>query len=238
MKSIAAIDILDNQVVRLVKGKLENKTVYDNDPIEVAKKWESQGVDGLHLVDLNAALNVGKNNADIILKILDSVSIPIQVAGGIRSLNNINKLLDKNKSIKVVIGTVAFKEPDIINKITKKKLGRIIISVDHNKEDVMISGWKEFSGMKLLDAIKVYNDLGINEFLITNIDKDGTLEGPDIETLVKINKNFKDIKIIASGGVSNIVDIIKLRNTNCYAVILGKALYDKKLEIYQVQKVI
>ncbi len=238
MKSIAAIDILDNQVVRLVKGKLENKTVYDNDPIEVAKKWESQGVDGLHLVDLNAALNVGKNNADIILKILDSVSIPIQVAGGIRSLNNINKLLDKNKSIKVVIGTVAFKEPDIIKKITKKKLGRIIISVDHNKEDVMISGWKEFSGMKLLDAIKVYNDLGINEFLITNIDKDGTLDGPDIETLVKINKNFKDIKIIASGGVSNIVDIIKLRNTNCYAVILGKALYDKKLEIYQVQKVI
>jgi len=238
MKSIAAIDLIDNQVVRLVNGKLENKTIYSNDPIETAKKWESEGADGLHIVDLDAALNTGKNNTELILKIVDLVNIPIQIAGGIRTINTINKLLEKNTSLKVVLGTMAFKEPETIKKITKKKLSRIIIAVDHNNENIMISGWKEFSGMKLFDAIKLYQELGINNFLLTNINKDGTLEGPDIDTIVKINSTFKDIKIISSGGVSDIIDIIKLRNTNCHAVILGKALYDNKLAIDQVQKVI
>ena len=238
MKSIAAIDLLDGQVVRLVNGKLENKTVYDDNPLEVAKKWELEGVDMLHVVDLNAALNTGKNNSEIILKIIDSVNIPVQVAGGIRTINSINRFLDIKKPIKVVIGTFAFKQPEIIQKISKKRLSRIIISVDHNKENVMISGWKEFSGIKLFDAIRFYKELGINEFLLTNIDKDGTLEGPDIETLIKINNTFKDIKIVSSGGVSNIIDILKLRNVNCYAVILGKALYDEKLKIKHVQELI
>jgi phosphoribosylformimino-5-aminoimidazole carboxamide ribotide isomerase len=238
MKSIAAIDLIDNQVVRLVKGKLENKTIYSNDPIETAKKWESEGVDGLHLVDLDASLNTGKNNTELILKIVDLVNIPVQIAGGIRTINTINKLLDRNTSIKVVLGTMAFKEPETIKKITKKKLSHIIIAIDHNNENIMISGWKEFSGMKLFEAIKLYQELGIDNFLLTNINKDGTLEGPDIDTIVKINNTFKDIKIISSGGVSDIIDIIKLRNTNCHAVILGKALYDKKIAIDQVQKVI
>jgi phosphoribosylformimino-5-aminoimidazole carboxamide ribotide isomerase len=102
----------------------------------------------------------------------------------------------------------------------------------------MISGWKEFSGMKLLDAIDVYHKLGINNFLLTNIDKDGTLEGADIDTLVKIKNIFKDVKVISSGGISNIIDIIRLRNTNCDAVILGKALYDNRISINQVKQVI
>jgi phosphoribosylformimino-5-aminoimidazole carboxamide ribotide isomerase len=238
MKSIAAIDLIDNQVVRLVKGKLENKTIYSNDPIETAKKWESEGIDGLHIVDLDLALNTGKNNTDLILKIVDLVNIPIQIAGGIRTINTINKLLEKNKSLNIVLGTMAFKEPETLKKITKKKLCRVIIAIDHNNENIMISGWKEYSGMKLFDAIKYYQNLGIDNFLLTNINKDGTLEGPDIDTLVRINNVFKDIKITSSGGISNIIDIIRLRNTNCHAVILGKALYDKQLTINQVQKVI
>ena len=238
MKSIAAIDLIDNQVVRLVKGKLENKTIYSNDPIETAKKWESEGIDGLHIVDLDLAINTGKNNTDVILKIVDLVNIPIQIAGGIRTINTINKLLEKNKSLNVVLGTMAFREPETLKKITKKKLCRVIIAIDHNNENIMISGWKEYSGMKLFDAIKYYQKLGIDNFLLTNINKDGTLEGPDIDTLVRINNVFKDIKITSSGGISNIIDIIRLRNTNCHAVILGKALYDKQLTINQVQKVI
>jgi phosphoribosylformimino-5-aminoimidazole carboxamide ribotide isomerase len=238
MKSIAAIDLIDNQVVRLVKGKLENKTIYSNDPIETAKKWESEGIDGLHIVDLDLAINTGKNNTDLILKIVDLVNIPIQIAGGIRTINTINKLLEKNKSLNIVLGTMAFKEPETLKKITKKKLCRVIIAIDHNNENIMISGWKEYSGMKLFDAIKYYQKLGIDNFLLTNINKDGTLEGPDIDTLVRINNVFKDIKITSSGGISNIIDIIRLRNTNCHAVILGKALYDKQLTINQVQKVI
>ena len=238
MKSIAAIDLIDNQVVRLVNGKLENKTVYSNDPIETAKKWESDGADRLHLVDLDAALNTGKNNTDVILKIIDAVNIPIQIAGGIRTINTVNNFLEKKEFINVVLGTMAFKEPETIKRITKKKLCRIIIAVDHHNENIMISGWKEFSGMKLFDAIKLYQEIGINNFLLTNISKDGTLDGPDVNTIVKINNIFKSINIISSGGISDITDIIRLRNTNCYAVILGKALYDKKLTINQVQKVI
>jgi phosphoribosylformimino-5-aminoimidazole carboxamide ribotide isomerase len=175
---------------------------------------------------------------DIILKIIDSVNIPIQVAGGLRTANAINKLLDKNEFLKIVIGTIAFKEPNILKKLTRKKISRVIISVDHDNENIMISGWKEFSGFKLLDGIKFYQDSGINTFLLTNINRDGTLEGPDIETLTKINKGFKDIKIISSGGISDIIDIIKLRNSKCYAVILGKALYDKKIDIGLIKKVI
>jgi phosphoribosylformimino-5-aminoimidazole carboxamide ribotide isomerase len=238
MKSIAAIDLINGQVVRLINGKLENKIIYSNDPLEIAKRWESDGVDSLHIVDLDLALDTGKNNTELILKIVDTVKIPIQIAGGIRSLNTINKLLEKNKLLKVVIGTMAFKNPEIIKKITKKRLGRIILAVDHNKENIMISGWKEFSGMKLFDAVELYQNMGINNFLLTNIDRDGTLEGPDVETIVRINKKFKDIKIISSGGISNILEILKLRNTKCHAVILGKALYDNKLSIHQVQKVI
>lgn len=238
MKSIAAIDLIDNQVVRLVNGKLENKTVYSNDPIETAVKWESEGADRLHLVDLDAALNTGKSNTDLILKIIDAVNIPIQIAGGIRTMNTVNKFLEKKEFVNVVLGTMAFKEPETIKKITKKKLSRIIIAVDHYDENIMISGWKEFSGMKLFDAIKLYQEIGINNFLLTNISKDGTLDGPDVNTIVKINNIFKSINIISSGGISDITDIIRLRNTNCYAVILGKALYDKKLTINQVQKVI
>jgi phosphoribosylformimino-5-aminoimidazole carboxamide ribotide isomerase len=238
MKSIAAIDLIDNQVVRLVNGKLENKTVYSNDPIETAKIWESEGADRLHLVDLDAALNTGKNNTDVILKIIDAVNIPIQIAGGIRTINTVNKFLEKKEFINVVLGTMAFKEPETIKKITKKKLCRIIIAVDHYNENIMISGWKEFSGMKLFNAIKLFNEFGINNFLLTNINKDGTLEGPDINMLIRLNDNFKDIKIISSGGISDITDIIKLRNTNCYAVILGKSLYDEKLTLSQVHKVI
>ena len=238
MKSIAAIDLINGQVVRLINGKLENKIIYSNDPIEIAKRWEADGVDSIHLVDLDLALNTGKNNTELILKIVDTVRIPIQIAGGIRSINTINKLLEMDKLLKVVIGTMAFKNPEIIKKITKKRLCRIILAVDHNKENIMISGWKEFSGMKLFDAIEVYQNIGINNFLLTNIDKDGTLEGADIETIVRINKKFKHIKIISSGGISNILDIIKLRNAKCHAVVLGKALYDNKLSINQVQKVI
>lgn len=238
MKSIAAIDILDSQVVRLVRGKLENKTVYSEDPVEIAKKWESQGIDMLHIVDLDAALNTGKNNTEIIIKIIDSVKTPIQAAGGIRSLNSITKFLDKDNDLKVVIGTLAFKEPEIIKKIPKKKLNRIIVSIDHDKENVMVSGWREFSGMKLLEAVKFFKELGINEFLLTNIERDGTLEGPDIKTISKIHNIFGNIKIISSGGISGIIDIIKLKNTKCYAVILGKALYDNKIEISQVKKLI
>ncbi|MGN6613893.1 MAG: HisA/HisF-related TIM barrel protein [Candidatus Nitrosocosmicus sp.] len=238
MKSIAAIDLLNHQVVRLVKGKLDNITIYSKDPIEIAKRWKAEGADGLHIVDLDLALNTGKCNTELILKIVDLVDIPIQIAGGIRSINTINKLLDKNKLIRIVLGTIAFKDPQIIKKITKKKLCRTILAVDHNNENIMISGWKEFSGMKLFDAIDLYHKLGIDNFLLTNINKDGTLEGADIDTIVKINKIFKDIKIISSGGISDIIDIIKLRNIKCDAVILGKALYDNRLSINQVQKVI
>ncbi|HEX5518868.1 MAG TPA: HisA/HisF-related TIM barrel protein [Candidatus Nitrosocosmicus sp.] len=238
MKSIAAIDLLNHQVVRLVKGKLDNITIYSKDPIETAKRWKAEGADGLHIVDLDLALNTGKCNTELILKIVDLVDIPIQIAGGIRSINTINKLLEKNKLIRIVLGTIAFKDPEIIKKITKKKLCRTILAVDHNNENIMISGWKEFSGMKLFDAIDLYHKLGIDNFLLTNINKDGTLEGADIDTIVKINKIFKDIKIISSGGISDIIDIIKLRNIKCDAVILGKALYDNRLSINQVQKVI
>lgn len=235
MKVIPSIDLMNGNVVRLVRGDPANKVVYSDNPIETARKWEAAGADMLHVVDLDATLRTGINNNEIVFKIIDSVKIPVQVAGGIRSINAINEMLNKNAA-KVVLGTIAYKEPDSIRQIAKKKVEKLVISIDQNNGRVMIDGWREDSSYGIVDAINLFMAMGIREFLLTSIDRDGTLNGPDVMTL-SLASSFANSLIIASGGISSLEDIIRVRSAGCYSVILGKAVYEGKISIERVKAI-
>ena len=240
MNIIPAIDILEGQVVRLVKGELQNKIVYSDNPIEIAEKLETQGADIIHVVDLDATLTTGwnnnQNNTEIILKIIDTIKIPVQVAGGIRSIDAINKMFEK-KAEKIVIGTLAYKNPQVLQQLSKDKVEKIVISIDQNKGIVMIDGWRQPSGFKVIEAIKFFMAKGIKEFLLTTVDRDGTFNGPDLDTL-SYASSVNGAKIIASGGISSIEDMIRVKNIGCSAVILGKSIYDGKIDVKKAIAVI
>jgi phosphoribosylformimino-5-aminoimidazole carboxamide ribotide isomerase len=231
MRVIAAVDIMGGSVVRLVKGNPANKVEYSNDPVETAKKWENVGADMLHVVDLDAAFSTG-SNSELIAKISEAVRIPLQIAGGIRSLEKAEEVL--SMASKVVIGTMAYREPEVIRKLVKKNAGRVAISVDQIDGMVMVKGWKESTGTRVADAISQFLAIGVDEFLLTSIDRDGTLQGPDIKTLADAAVSAR---IIASGGISSIEDVIRIRSAGCSSVIIGKAMYDGKVSIEKVKAV-
>ena len=225
---IPAIDLLDGKVVRLVKGDPDNPTVYSVNPVEVAERWAAEGAEMLHIVDLDASLQTGNNNRKMIYKIAASIQIPVQAAGGIRSVEIINEML-KNVN-KIVLGTIAFQEPDLIGKMTKKKKERIVLAVDYRDGTVVVNGWKEKTNFSIQDAIYDFQTVGLTEFLLTSVEKDGTLSGLDFSSL-RYASTFPDIKIIASGGVSSLEDILRARTAGCSSIILGKALYDRRISI-------
>jgi len=235
MKIIPAIDLMDGQVVRLYKGDPKQKTVYSDNPVEIAKKWEANGADMLHIVDLDATLGIG-SNLSIIKKILEKISIPVQVAGGLRDESLI---LDVVKiSNRVVIGTLAFKDKELLKKLLLS-LGseKIVISVDHKDGEIVIHGWQDRTGIKLIDAIKEFLEMGFTEFLLTNVNRDGTLEGPDLEFLEQACK-LSNANVIASGGISNVDDVKDVKEKNAFGVILGKALYENKISIDEAKKIV
>ncbi|MDH3203108.1 MAG: 1-(5-phosphoribosyl)-5-[(5-phosphoribosylamino)methylideneamino]imidazole-4-carboxamide isomerase [Nitrosopumilus sp.] len=228
MKIIPAIDLMNGQVVRLYKGDPKQKTVYGDNPVDIAKKWESAGADMLHLVDLDATLGIG-SNLDVIKKILDSISIPVEVAGGLRDKSII---MDLSKiSERIVLGTLAFKNKPLLKSLLSE-LGteKIVISVDHKDGEIVIYGWQKDTGIKLIDAINEFLEMGFTEFLLTNVSRDGTMNGPDLEFLEQAC-NLDKTHVIASGGISNILDISHVKEKNAYGVILGKALYENKISI-------
>jgi phosphoribosylformimino-5-aminoimidazole carboxamide ribotide isomerase len=229
MKIIAAVDIIGGSVVRLVKGDLAKKVVYSSDPLETARKLEVAGADMLHIVDLDAALSNG-SNAELFARIAEAVRIPVQVAGGIRNPEKVEELL--TKAARVVLGTMAYSDPEVVRKLAKKNPGRIVVSIDQIDNNVMVKGWKESTGLKVSEAISQFESMGVDEFLLTSIDRDGTLQGPDIRVLAEAASSAR---IIASGGIASVEDIVKVRSAGCSSVILGKAMYDGKVSIERVK---
>jgi len=234
MKIIPAIDLMDGQVVRLVKGDPKNKTVYSSNPFEIAKKWQSAGADMLHIVDLDATLGRG-SNLEIIKKMLSELNVPVEVAGGLRDESTI---LEIGKTVdRIVLGTLAFKDKETVLKIShslgKKK---IVISVDQIDGKIAVDGWQKSTETTVLDGMNEFLELGFSEFLLTSISRDGTMQGPDIESLQKVC-SLENANVIASGGVSGIDDIKKLKALNPYGVILGKALYENKISIEEAKKI-
>ena len=233
MKVIPSIDLMNGQVVRLYKGNPQHKTVYSNDPISIAKKWENTGADMIHLVDLDATLGLG-SNFELIKKIVSCVSIPVEIGGGLRSESLILDALDIVN--RVVIGTFAFKEPELLQKLlTKLGPEKIVISVDHKDGLIVTHGWQTTTDISLIDSMNEFLHVGFTEFLLTNVNRDGTLQGPDLEFL-KQACDLEKANVIASGGISNINDISKVKENNAWGVILGKALYENKITIEEAKK--
>ena len=234
MKIIPAIDLMDGKVVRLYKGDPEKKTIYSDNPIDIAKKWEKAGADMIHLVDLDATLGLG-SNFDIIKKLVSEVAIPVEVAGGLRNETTISETL--SFAPRVVIGTLAFQEKEILKKLLDSYgKERIIISVDHVDGKIMVNGWQKATDKNLIEEINSFVEMGFSDFLLTNVSKDGTLEGPDLKFLEEACK-IKNVNIISSGGISNISDVTLVKEKNAYGVILGKALYENLISIEEAKKI-
>jgi len=230
---------MDGKVVRLYKGNPKNKTIYSKNPIEIAKKWESSGADMIHVVDLDATLSNGEN-LKIIQEISKNISIPLQVAGGLRSEEKISEVLDF--ASRAVIGTIAMqlKESEQENILSDfiQTFGndRMVISIDHVDGKIVTHGWQTNTGIDLYDATNEFVKFGFTEFLTTNVSKDGTLEGPDIESLSKICQ-IQNCNVIASGGISKIEDVKDVKKINPFGVILGKALYEGLVSIKEAKKI-
>ena len=219
---------MEGRVVRLTKGDPKNKTLYSDNPLEIAKKWERAHADRIHIVDLDATLGRG-SNFQIIKKIAQEVSTPLHVAGGLRNEDKINEVLSFAQ--KAVLGTFAYENREILPHILKK-FGddRIIISVDQLNGKIVVNGWRKNTGIDLITGIEDFVRLGFSEFLLTSVERDGTLQGPDLASLSRAC-TIKNAKIIASGGISNLNDVINVKKCGSFGVILGKALYEKKISI-------
>jgi len=238
MKIIPAIDLMNGNVVRLTKGDPEKKTIYSDNPIQIAKKWQDNGADMLHIVDLDATLDQG-SNFPIIEKISEQVTIPVQIAGGLRDMDIISNGLKFAK--RAVIGTIAMEltnsqESERISWLEDIDKNKLVISVDHLSGEIVTHGWKKGTGVKLIDAMSEFVKYGFTEFLMTNVAKDGTLEGPDIDNLIQVCK-IDDINVISSGGVSSLDDLKDIKKCNPYGVILGKALYENLISIEEAKKI-
>ena len=239
MKIIPAIDLMNGKVVRLFKGDPNQKTVYSNNPVETAKKWENSGADMLHLVDLDATLGLG-NNYETLKEICQNISIPIQVAGGLRDVTKIANTLDFAQ--RVVIGTLVMElkqseqESILLEMISQFGKDRLVVSIDHVDGEIVTHGWQKNTGLKLQDTTNEFVKDGFSEFLTTSVSKDGTLEGPDIISLEEVCQ-INGTNIIASGGVSKLDDVQKIKKYNPYGVILGKALYEGLISIEEAKTI-
>ena len=239
MKIIPAIDLMNGEVVRLFKGDPNQKTVYSNNPVEIAKKWENSGADMLHLVDLDATIGLG-DNYDILREVSKNISIPVQIAGGLRDITKISNTLEFAE--RVVIGTLAMQlkqseqEQILLEMITQFGKDRLVVSIDHIDGQIVTHGWQKNTGVKLLNATNEFVSDGFSAFLTTNVSKDGTLEGPDIMSLEQVCQ-INGTNIIASGGISKLEDVDEIKKCNPYGVILGKALYEGLISIEEAKTI-
>ena len=232
MKIIPAIDLMEGKVVRLYKGDPDKKTVYSDNPLEIAKKWESAGADMIHLVDLDATLGSG-SNFETLRSIAKSVKIPVQVAGGLRNEKIIESALEFAQ--RVVIGTLAFNDKTTLGELlTRYGKEKLVISADHNNGLIVVNGWQQSTKISLIDAVNGFVEMGFSEYLSTSIVRDGTLEGPDLKPLQEINE-MNSVNLIVSGGISNIEDVMKVKELNPFGVILGKALYENQISIEEAK---
>ena len=224
MEIIPAIDIKSGKCVRLFQGDFQKETVFSDDPVGVALRWAREGALRLHVVDLDGAVKGEPVNLGAIKAILESIEIPLQVGGGVRSLETAETLLKLGVD-RVVLGTAAVHQPAIICKLCGDHGSeRVVIAVDARDGWVSVKGWTQSTSVSAKDLVKQMEELGATRFLFTDISRDGTLEGPNIEAIRELVKSTEN-HIIASGGVSSTEDVRRLATTGVEAAVLGRALY-------------
>jgi phosphoribosylformimino-5-aminoimidazole carboxamide ribotide isomerase len=223
-----AIDLKEGKAVRLLQGRMEDSTIYADNPVEVAKDFEKQGANYLHIVDLNGAFSGKPVNDAIIQQIVSSVSLKIQVGGGIRTMERITELLELGVE-RVILGTVAVKDPELVAEAARRYGKQVIVGIDAKDGMVAVQGWAETTKMRAIDLGKAMKDVGIQSVVFTDIARDGMLQGPNIESTVQMAQETW-LKVIASGGISTLADLRNLqaevrKGISIEGAITGKALY-------------
>ncbi|MBC6438688.1 MAG: 1-(5-phosphoribosyl)-5-[(5-phosphoribosylamino)methylideneamino]imidazole-4-carboxamide isomerase [Rhodobacteraceae bacterium] len=232
-----AIDLKDGQVVRLLKGDMEQATVFNNDPAVQAEAFQKAGCAWLHLVDLNGAFAGHPVNGAAVEGILAATDVPVQLGGGIRDIATIEMWLAKGIA-RVILGTMAVETPDFVRKAAQTFPGRVAVGLDARKGRVATRGWAKETSMMVTDLAKAFEDAGVAAIIYTDIDRDGAMQGPNISATAALAQ-ATDIPVIASGGVSSLADLIALRDTGMVSgTILGRALYDGALDLGDALKVL
>lgn len=234
MNIIPAVDIKGGRCVRLAQGKADQETVYSEDPLAVANDWDEQGARLIHVVDLDGAFDGKPVHADLIKNIIYNSSVDIQIGGGIRTLDAIKTYVDAG-AYRVILGTVAQKDPDFVKQACEQFPGKIMVGIDARDGMVAIKGWVEVTNQKAADLAKAMEPLGVAGFIFTDISRDGMMQGPNLESIKSFAENTS-LPVIASGGVSRPEDIsalLALKTQGLSGIIIGKALYDKRVDFKQ-----
>ena len=233
MKIFPALDIKDKKCVRLVKGDFDNKTEYEISPVEQAGKYKDHGFKNLHIVDLDGALTGETVNLDIIQDIVSKFDLRVEIGGGIRNIESIQKYIDIGAE-KVILGSAAIKNKNFLKEVCKKFPNKVALGLDAKDGYLSVSGWKEKSNKLTLDYLKEVNDYGFSRLIYTDINRDGMKLSPNFEETSKIAK-ISNCPVIISGGVSSIADIRKAKTLeNIEGIIVGKAIYDEDISLSEL----
>lgn len=223
MRLYPAIDMIDGQCVRLVQGDYSQKTTFSDDPLAVALRWQEEGGEFIHLVDLDGAKTGDMPNFEVICRIASELKIPIEVGGGIRDMHAVEQYLEHGIN-RVILGTVAIKNPAFIQEAVKEYGARIVVGIDAKDGMVAINGWEEVSKIPALSLAKQMEEMGVSTIIYTDIATDGMLKGPNIAAMQEMTE-YINADVVASGGVSSLNDLENLNKTNVEGAIIGKALY-------------
>ncbi len=234
MIAFPAIDIKDGQCVRLFQGKADAVTVYGDSPAEMAKQWVAQGAEYIHVVDLDGAFSGQGVNKSAVEAIVNSVSVPVQLGGGIRTYEAAASWLELGVA-RVILGTVAVKDPDLLKRLVEDYGDRIVVSLDCKDGMVTVDGWVAGSNIKAVDYVKTLEMLGVKTIVYTDIATDGTLAGPNQVELRAI-MDSTSMDVIASGGIGCQADVMGLQSQGFYGAIIGKALYEKRIEFKSLKE--
>jgi len=235
MKIFPAIDIKDKKCVRLIKGDFDNRTEYEISPVEQAAKYKDHGFKNLHIVDLDGALTGELVNLDIIQDIIGEFNLNVEIGGGIRNLESIQKYVDAGAE-KVILGSAAIKNKNFLKEACEKFTNKIALGLDAKDGYLSVSGWRESSNLLTLDYLKEVNDYGISRLIYTDINRDGMKQSPNFEETSKI-AGESNCPVIISGGVSSLEDVKKAKILkNIEGIIVGKAIYDGDIKLDELVK--
>lgn len=235
---IPAVDIKNGKCVRLLQGNMDAETVFSDDPLAMAVRWQNEGGKRLHIVDLDGAIEKRPKNLDLIKSIVEELDIPVQVGGGIRDLDTIDMYMSIGVKW-VIIGTAAIKDPDMVKAACKKYPDRIIVGIDAREGRVAVEGWVETTEVMAVDLARQYEGWGVSAINFTDIHRDGAHSGPNIEQTKGLAESVS-IPVVASGGVSTIQDILnlkKIEKSGIVGVITGRALYDGTLDLKEAIRI-
>jgi phosphoribosylformimino-5-aminoimidazole carboxamide ribotide isomerase len=232
-----AIDILGGKAVRLARGEFDARTEYDDDPLDAARRWVGDGARALHVVDLDGAKNGAPVNLDHVRRIAGEFDVPVQVGGGLRSVEAVNAAIDAGAS-RVILGTAAYTDVDLLDEVVSAHGDRIVVSVDARNGRLAAAGWTEQTDLPAEDVIERLGNRGVRRFVYSSIERDGMMEGPDLDAVRRIADVVRGSFVYSGGvaGLSDLEELAQMRHVNLSGVIVGKALYERKFGVAEAQK--